>query len=90
MSGLWPQGAPTAWALFSSKYPEVVTSSLGTMGSTDTAHEVLAFCRFWDGFDKSSFKSFPKLISIRDQFAKEPKVAAFYAAKGDNYAAFKA
>jgi hypothetical protein len=40
--------------------------------------------------DKSSLKSFPKLTNIRDQFAKEPNVSTYYAAKGDEYAAFKA
>jgi hypothetical protein len=43
-----------------------------------------------DGFDTSTMKNFPKSMAIRDQFAKEPKVAAYYASKGDKYAAFKA
>jgi hypothetical protein len=46
-------------------------------------------CRFLDGIDKSSMKDFPKMMAIRDQFANEPKVLAYYAAKGNSYASFK-
>lgn len=43
----------------------------------------------FDGFDKDCTKAFPTLAGIRDKFAAEPKVAAYYADKGDKYASYK-